>query len=97
MIAARHTAMEQVPEILEKINQGVQYYRENMEESVKHITGTMHYSEEDAREWMKTVRFANDVRGVEADTVNNTVSVLQKAGVLKDNAGGAEHMVNIRR
>ena len=97
MIAARDTAREQIPEILESINQGVKYYKEHAGEAITHITGTMHYSQEDAREWMKTVRFADDVKGVEAETVKNTVSVLQKAGVLKDDAGGAEHMVTIQR
>ena len=97
MIAARNSTSEQIPEILAKINQGVKYYKEHAEETIKHITGTMHYSEEDAREWMKTVKFPDDVNGVKADTVNNTVSVLQKAGVLKSDAGGAEHMVTIQR
>ena len=97
MIAARHSVEEQLPEVIEAINKGVQYFKENPEEAVRHITSTMHYSEDDAREWMKTVRFPDDVRGVEARTVDNTVGVLQKAGVLKQDAGGAEHMIAIRR
>jgi hypothetical protein len=46
------------------------------------------YSEEDAREWLKTVRFAKDVRGVDPEVISKTVGTLQKAGVLGD---GTDH------
>jgi len=83
MIAGRDSAKDQLPAFLEGVNMGVRMFQEEKEQAVKHITGTMHYSEADAREWMETVRFADDVRGVKGTTMEDTVSILRKAGVLK--------------
>lgn len=99
MIMARtHENLEaEVEDMMQRINDGVQYYRENKEEAVEHITSHMEYSREDALEWMKTVRFADDVRGVTATTVDTTAAILRKAGVLTDEAGGSEHMIIVGR
>ncbi|KAK5133883.1 hypothetical protein LTR08_007112 [Meristemomyces frigidus] len=80
-----------------KINQGVRWFREHPREAVEHITKTMRYSREDAEAWMETVRFAEDVRGVDPGVIDETVGVLRKAGVLDGAAGGSEHMVTIQR
>ncbi|EMC93823.1 hypothetical protein BAUCODRAFT_74706 [Baudoinia panamericana UAMH 10762] len=95
MIVARNSVHSgdgdgRVNEMLRKINEGVKYYREHAEEAVEFITSTMRYSAEDAREWMNTVKFAEEVRGVKTQTVEETISVLKKAGVLgaKAEAGG---------
>jgi hypothetical protein len=97
MIAARDPTDERLQRLAEKLNQGVQWYRDQREESVDHITGTMHYSKEDAEAWMKTVEFSGDVRGVDPGVVDNTVSILRKAGVLGEDSGGSEHMVAIKK
>ncbi|KAF2172784.1 hypothetical protein M409DRAFT_16745 [Zasmidium cellare ATCC 36951] len=97
MIVARDAQSQEVKTLLEKINQGVQYYRENKDEAVEYITTAMHYSKEDAHEWMKTVKFAEDVTGVSPKMVDSTAATLRKAGVLKDDAGGSEHMVTLKR
>ncbi|WPH03904.1 Hypothetical protein R9X50_00678700 [Acrodontium crateriforme] len=96
-IAARHTAKDDVKSMMAKINQGVKYYMEHTEEAIQHITTAMHYSEADAKEWMKTVRFADDVIGMNPKMIDDTVASLQKAGVLKSDSGGSEHMVVIQR
>ena len=93
MITARHSVEEQIPAMLESINKGIEHYKQNAEEAVKHITSTMHYSEEDAKAWMKTVEFPDDVRGVKGQTIDNTIDILRKAGVLTESAGGAEDMI----
>ena len=49
---------------------------------MKYISTELDYPEEDAREWLKTVRFAQDVRGVDKGVIEKTVEVLSKAGVL---------------
>ena len=59
--------------------------------------GNMHYSKSDAQEWMKTVTFPDNITGVENQVVRDTVSVLQKAGVLKEDAADSERMVSIPR
>jgi len=72
----------ELEDVLEKINKGVKHFEENQEEAVQYISTELDYSEEDAREWLKTVRFAKDVKGVEKQVVDKTVGILQKAGVL---------------
>ncbi|KAF2769729.1 hypothetical protein EJ03DRAFT_261884, partial [Teratosphaeria nubilosa] len=97
VIAAKESARERIEQMIDKITEGVRHYRKNEEEAVKHITSTMHYSKEDARAWMKTVSFADDVKGVSPEVVDATVGLLRKAGVLDEQAGGSEHMIAIRR
>ncbi|KAK5747236.1 hypothetical protein LTR17_000371 [Elasticomyces elasticus] len=98
MIAARSSIdQKQLEDLMGKLNAGVKHYRENSGEAVEHITSTMKYSKEDAEAWMKTVKFSDDVKGVDAKVVDDTVSVLQKAGVLKAETGGSEEMIAIKR
>ncbi|KAF2677628.1 hypothetical protein K458DRAFT_446810 [Lentithecium fluviatile CBS 122367] len=73
---------EELEDALKKINKGVKHFEENQEEAVQYISTKLDYSEEDAREWLKTVRFAHDVRGVDKSVVDKTVQILKKAGVL---------------
>lgn len=85
----------QLEEMMTKLNQGVEYFRGHHDEAVEYISSELDYSAEDAREWLKTVRFAEDVRGVRERVVEETVSVLKKAGVL--GRAGREGMIGIRR
>tara|TARA_R110002003_G_scaffold215_1_gene16426 strand:- start:15326 stop:16153 length:828 start_codon:yes stop_codon:yes gene_type:complete len=82
--ASKPALKEELEDVLKKINNGVKHFEENQEEAVQYISTKLDYSEEDAREWLKTVRFAHDVRGVEKEVVDKTVGILQKAGVLGD-------------
>lgn len=70
-------------EFFKKLNQGVEYFEGHQDEAVKYISTELDYSEGDAREWLGTVRFAKDVEGVKMETVQKTVKVLKKAGVLE--------------
>ena len=67
-----------------KIDQGIKYFEQHQDEAVKYISTELDYEEEDAREWLDTVRFANGVQGVSMETVEKTIKVLQKAGVLEE-------------
>ncbi|KAF1954273.1 hypothetical protein CC80DRAFT_418136 [Byssothecium circinans] len=79
-----HPALkDELEDVLQKINKGIKHFEDNQEEAVKYIYTKLDYSEEDAREWLKTVGFADDVRGVDKGVVNKTVRTLQKAGVLE--------------
>ena len=82
--AAKPALKDDLEDALQKINKGVKHFEENQEEAVEYISTKLDYSEEDAREWLKTVRFAHDVRGVDRSVVGNTVKILQKAGVLEE-------------
>lgn len=84
--ASKAPLKEELESVLEKINMGVKHFEENQEEAVRYISTKLDYSEEDANEWLKTVRFAKDVRGVDRKVVDKTVNILQKAGVLDDKA-----------
>jgi ABC-type nitrate/sulfonate/bicarbonate transport system substrate-binding protein len=94
---ASHPALkEELQDLLEKINKGVKHFEEHQEEAVEYISTKLDYSEEDAREWLKTVRFAHDVRGVDQSVVDKTVQILQKAGVLGEKVD-APAMVGLPR
>lgn len=93
MIAARDPSDSAVRALLEKLNEGVKYYLEKEDEAVSHITSTMEYSREDAKEWMGTVKFAPDVKGVKTGVVDDVVKILRKAGVLDEQSGAGEEMI----
>ncbi|KAK0716115.1 hypothetical protein B0H67DRAFT_601465 [Lasiosphaeris hirsuta] len=76
-----------VDELLAKLDQGIAYFNENQEEAVKYISTVLDYSEEDAREWLKTVRFPEKTAGVDPKVVESTVEILVKAGVLVQGKG----------
>ncbi|KAH7353123.1 ABC-type nitrate/sulfonate/bicarbonate transport systems periplasmic components-like protein-like protein [Pyrenochaeta sp. MPI-SDFR-AT-0127] len=82
--ASKPALKDELEDALQKINKGVKHFEENQDEAVQYISTKLDYSEEDAREWLKTVRFAHDVRGVDREVVHKTVGILQKAGVLGD-------------
>ncbi|KAH3991952.1 hypothetical protein HBI56_207490 [Parastagonospora nodorum] len=94
--ATKPALKEELEDVLAKINKGVKHFEENQEEAVQYISTKLDYSEEDAREWLKTVQFAKDVRGVDPEVVNKTVSTLQKAGVLGEGVDNSD-MVALER
>lgn len=97
-IAAVDAGDERLRDLFEKLNQGVEYFLGHPEEAVVYISSELDYSEEVAREWLKTVRFAEDVRGVRHDTVTKTIEVLRKAGVVeKDKDADAGNVIGILR
>ncbi|PSN74507.1 periplasmic binding protein-like II [Corynespora cassiicola Philippines] len=94
--ASKHPLKEELQDVLEKINKGVEHFEKNQEDAVTYISTKLDYSEEDAREWLKTVRFAKDVRGVDKQVVDKTVNALQKAGVLDEDVD-EEGMIGFER
>ncbi|TAQ87215.1 hypothetical protein B7494_g4470 [Chlorociboria aeruginascens] len=80
-------------DLFAKIDKGVEYFKGNQEEAVNYISTELDYSEEDAREWLKTVTFAKGVKGVDTKVIQKTVEVLRKAGVLGDNGMKAQEMI----
>lgn len=94
--ASKPILKDELEDALQKINKGVKHFEENQEEAIQYISTKLDYSEEDAREWLKTVRFAHDVRGVDRDVVDKTVGILQKAGVLTEQVDQAA-MIGLER
>ena len=93
----RRVSSDDVDSLLGKINQGVQYFHANTDLAIEHITSTMHYSDKDAREWLKSVEFSDDVTGVDPAVVDRTADLLRRTGVLKAGSGGSDHMVSMLR
>jgi ABC-type nitrate/sulfonate/bicarbonate transport system substrate-binding protein len=87
---------EELEDVLQKINKGVKHFEENTAEAVQYISTQLDYEEEDAREWLKTVRFAHDVRGVDRSVVERTVGILRKAGVVEEGVD-VDEMIGLPR
>ncbi|KAK4160569.1 hypothetical protein QBC43DRAFT_325198 [Cladorrhinum sp. PSN259] len=89
---------DKVENLLEKLNKGIKHFNENKEEAIQYISTALDYSEEDAREWLKTVKFPEATQGVDLKVVEKTVDLLQKAGVLREDRGfESEAMIAKRR
>jgi hypothetical protein len=73
--------------LFEKLDQGIKHFNDHHDEAVKYISTELDYSEEDAREWLKTVRFPARTEGVDLSVAENTVNTLRKAGVLTAGKG----------
>jgi hypothetical protein len=68
---------------LKAVDEGVKYFNTHRDEAVEWIAANLDYSEEDAREWLKSVEFSKDCKAVEERVVETTVGILKKAGVIK--------------
>lgn len=83
-----------VKTLFEKLDLGVKHFHDNVDEAIKYISTELGYTEPDAREWLKTVRFPTATEGVKESVVKDCVSILRKAGVLVEGKGmGPEAMV----
>lgn len=76
-----------VEDLLDKLNLGIKHFNENKDEAVKYISTELDYSEDDAREWLKTVRFPERTQGVDPNVISSTVGTLYKAAVLVEGKG----------
>ncbi|KAI0166736.1 periplasmic binding protein-like II [Hypoxylon sp. FL1284] len=74
-------------DLLAKLDRGVAYFADHHDEAVAYISSELDYSEADAREWLRTVRFASKTEGVDLKVIQSCVDILRKAGVLKEGKG----------
>lgn len=75
----------QIQAFLSATRQGVQYFVQHPEESIEHIASNLPYTREDAREWLKTVKFNTDIGSAPIEwtkVVDVTSKILKKAGVI---------------
>ncbi|OAA36257.1 NMT1/THI5-like protein [Metarhizium rileyi] len=83
-----------VKTLFEKLDQGIAHFNEHPDEAVEYISAELGYTEPDAKEWLKTVKFPAHTHGVKDEVMTNCVGVLRKAGVLVEGKGlGASAMV----
>ena len=73
---------ERLESLLTVVDKGIAHFGANPEEAVEYISKNLDYSKEDAEEWMKTVQFASTAKGVKPSVVDQTLTVLKKAGVV---------------
>jgi ABC-type amino acid transport substrate-binding protein len=96
-IVARDPTDPRIEDMLSSINQGVKHFKESQEEAVGYISTELDYSKEDAVEWLKTVKFSDDVKGVDEGVIRKTIDILGKAGVLDaENVSGGD-MIAVKR
>lgn len=86
---------ESLANFLKSVNEGIAYFNAHHDEAVKHISDNLDYSAEDARAWLKTVTFVDDVSNVDPAVVEKTISILKSAGVLTEAADSKEYVVNV--
>ena len=96
-IVSRDSHDKRLEGLFEKINQGVGYFEKHHEEAVEYISTHLDYSAEDATEWLKTVKFAKDVKGVSEETIEKTIEILRKAGVIEGTDVKASAMIAVPR
>lgn len=76
---------ERLAKVFETLDKGIEQFNSAPEEAVRLLgTGELgcHYTEEDAREWLKSARFASSTKGVDPRVIESVVKVLQGAGVV---------------
>lgn len=88
------TSDTNLAELLDLFDRGIQEFEANPDGVVDLLeTGELGctYAEEDAREWMKDVKFAKPTtRGLDPRIVDNVVDVLKGAGVIAPEMSAAE-------
>ncbi|KAF3927153.1 hypothetical protein ABW20_dc0101303 [Dactylellina cionopaga] len=77
---------------LDGVNKGIEHFESNHDESIKWITSNLEYSQEDATEWRKGVKFVDDVKKVDMEMVENVIEILKEAGVV-DKSENSEGVV----
>jgi hypothetical protein len=76
---------EKLQQVFKAFDRGVEEFRNNPDEGVRLLgTGELgcHYTEEDARDWLKAVEFTEATKGVDVAMMESVVKVLQGAGVI---------------
>lgn len=88
---------ERIEDLFKKLDQGVEYFGKHEDEAVKYISRDLDYSEEDAKEWLKTVQFSIKTKGVDVAVIQKTVDILKKAGVLGEKGLSPQAMIASQR
>ena len=96
-IVAQNSQDERLQSMFESMNKGLVYFGDHTDEALDYISTHLDYSKEDAEEWLKTVRFAQDVRGAKIGTISKTIEILKKAGVIDGGSPEASQMIGIFR
>jgi hypothetical protein len=94
---------EKLQQLFHVLDQGIKEFQADHDKVVRLLgTGELGctYVEEDAKEWLKDVRFTSSTRGVNRKVVDGVVDVLKVAGVIDSgmsNDEAAERVIGIPR
>jgi hypothetical protein len=69
-------------EFLTGVTEGIEYFYSHIDEGIEYIAEFLGYTAQDAMDWLKTVEHVKDASKVDPTIIGNTVTVLQKAGVV---------------
>ena len=94
-IVAQNEKDERLKDMFDKIDKGIEYFEKHRDEAVEYISTQLDYSAEDAREWLKTVEFATDAMVVKQETIDKTIEILRKAGVIEGPDIRAKDMIGM--
>jgi hypothetical protein len=72
--------------LLTGVTKGIEYFYSHIDEGIEYINANLGYTVQDARDWLKTVEHVKDASKVDRSVIENVVTILQKAGVVKGNA-----------
>lgn len=78
---------QDIKNFISSIHEGIEYFQSHPEEAAQYISTNLDYTSEDAKEWLKTVKFNADIGNKPIDwenVVRKTAEVLKTAGVLTD-------------
>lgn len=67
------------------VTKGIEYFHSHIDEGIEYIAANLGYTAQDARDWLRTVEHVMDASKVNQSVIENTVAILQKAGVVKGN------------
>ena len=76
---------ERLAQVFQTLDEGIKQFESKPEDGVRMLgTGELgcHYTEEDAREWLKGAEFTKTTRGVDRHVMQSVIKVLQGAGVV---------------
>jgi hypothetical protein len=76
---------EVLKEILQSFDMGIAMFNKDPDEGIRMLgngEAQCHYSEEDGREWLKGVKFADGTRGVDAGVMKGVADILKTADII---------------
>jgi ABC-type nitrate/sulfonate/bicarbonate transport system substrate-binding protein len=86
LTSADGSADPRLADFLAGVTEGIKYFHAHTDEGIEYIAANLGYTADDARGWLKTVEYVKDASKVDRAVIEETVDVLQKAGVVKGEA-----------
>ena len=86
LTSAKGFADPRLAGFLSGVTKGIEYFHSHIDEGIEYIAVNLGYTAQDALDWLKTVEHVKNASKVDPKIIENTVTILQKAGVVKGEA-----------